>query len=259
MRNGKYAARRSSGTKVVTLLLAVLVLVGCSVGATMAWLVKSTNEVVNTFTVGNIKIDLNEHTYVPATNKLTTTTTKTNSNYKLIPGKNMPKDPFVTVKAGSEKCWLFVAVTEENNAFGQSGEAVIFDVNEGNGTGLWNGVPELSSDGYTNKENVSVYYTIVDSNATENQNINVLKNVKGCNTTGHSDGCVTVASEIDNTWTAAPKLTFNAAAIQYDGLEITGTGDEAELNAAINAFRNLPEDFIEICCNKVTPAPTPET
>lgn len=251
MRNGKFAARRSSGTKVVTLLLAVLVLVGCSVGATMAWLVKSTNEVVNTFTVGNIKIDLNEHVYDPATNTLKADLTKTNSNYKLIPGKNMPKDPFVTVKAGSEKCWLFVRIDEAHIALDASENAVKYSLdNEAWKTLTFD---EDYDDG------VCVYYRIVDASASD-QNLYVLGKEGQCADTTHDNGCVTINADITSSFQSTPVLKFTAAAIQYDGLEVVDGTDPSvdyKAQAAQAAFEKLPADFtIETNLNTtVTPAP----
>lgn len=246
MRNGKFAARRSSGTKVVTLLLAVLVLVGCSVGATMAWLVKSTNEVVNTFTVGNIKIDLNEHVYDPATNTFTSDLTKTNSNYKLIPGKNMPKDPFVTVKADSEKCWLFVRIDETNNKgdTGEYGEIVHYIAAEG-----WT---KLNLTGYDSE--IVFYYRIVDTEEMDDP-IYVLGGVAGC--TMHTNGCVTIDPFVTSSTTTAPVLKFTAAAIQYDGLEVAVGDldiDDLKGQAALKAFDNLPAAF-KSTTNLNTPAP----
>lgn len=266
MKQEKSAARLSSGKKAFSLALAVLLVLGCSLGASLAWLTSTTNEVTNTFTVGNVAITLDEAkvneqgqflkevTNNDAKSFEVTTDIKNaarvqSNKYKLIPGKNYPKDPRITVKAGSEKCWLFVAVTETNNTLGDNGQAVKFQVNDSDGA--WNGVSELGNDNYTKKDNVSVYYTIVDA-STASQDIYVLKKADNeCNDANHATGCVTVASEIGSTWTGTPTLTFNAAAIQYDGLETNKyEGTDAELDAAKAAFWQLPQAFIEICCNK---------
>ena len=69
------------------------------VGGTLAWLTDQTAEVKNTFTVGDINIGL----------------TETTTDYKMVPGNTIAKDPTVTVKAESEACWLFVKVTESAN------------------------------------------------------------------------------------------------------------------------------------------------
>ena len=85
--------------KTLALVLALTLLVAGVVGGTLAWLTDQTAEVKNTFTVGDINIDL----------------TETNRDYKMGPGNTIAKDPTVTVKANSEACWLFVKVTESEN------------------------------------------------------------------------------------------------------------------------------------------------
>lgn len=85
--------------KTLALVLALTLLVAGVVGGTLAWLTDQTAEVKNTFTVGDINIDL----------------TETNRDYKMVPGNTIAKDPTVTVKANSEACWLFVQVTESTN------------------------------------------------------------------------------------------------------------------------------------------------
>ena len=72
--------------KAIAMVLAVMLIVALSVAGTIAWLTDTTEEVENTFTVGNINIDL----------------TETENTYKIIPGTSQSKDPKVTVKGGSE-------------------------------------------------------------------------------------------------------------------------------------------------------------
>lgn len=80
------------------LIIAAALLLVLGIGATIAYLVSSPATVHNTFTVGNVSITLQE---------------TTGAEYKLAPGVALPKDPTVTVKAGSEACWLFVKVEKE--------------------------------------------------------------------------------------------------------------------------------------------------
>ena len=89
--------RRSVSSRAFIALLALVLVIGCVAGGTVAWLVAKTDTVVNTFTYGNIDIALAE---------------TTGTSYKIIPGTDIPKDPKVTVTAGSEACWLFVKVEE---------------------------------------------------------------------------------------------------------------------------------------------------
>ena len=89
--------RRSVSSRAFIALLALVLVIGCVAGGTVAWLVATSDTVTNTFTYGNIDIALAE---------------TTGTNYKVIPGTVIEKDPKVTVKAGSEACWLFVKVEE---------------------------------------------------------------------------------------------------------------------------------------------------
>ena len=91
--------RRGISTKTLVALLSLVLLLGCSLGGTLAWLADSTGPVTNTFTVGDIDITLVE----------------TTEDYKIVPGVNIAKDPKVTVKANSEACWLFVKIEESAN------------------------------------------------------------------------------------------------------------------------------------------------
>lgn len=93
--------RRSVSSRAFIALLALVLVIGCVAGGTVAWLVATTDTVTNTFTYGNIDITLTE---------------TTGTSYKIIPGTDITKNPKVTVKGGSEACWLFVKV-EESGTF----------------------------------------------------------------------------------------------------------------------------------------------
>ncbi|MDD6871339.1 MAG: hypothetical protein PUD68_00680 [Clostridiales bacterium] len=99
---------RSAMRRMLFTLALVLVVAVASVGGTIAWLTATTAPVTNTFTVGNINIELKE------TLKPDGTALAANEKWeaKLIPGTEYFKNPKVTVKGGSEDCWLFVKVTE---------------------------------------------------------------------------------------------------------------------------------------------------
>lgn len=84
--------------RVITIIAAALLLC-CAVGGTLAWLIDKTDPVVNTFTAGNVNIELKE----------------TTKDYKMVPGNKIDKDPIVTVKGGSEACWVFVKVEKSAN------------------------------------------------------------------------------------------------------------------------------------------------
>lgn len=96
--------------KVLVTLLAAVLLVGCTIGGTLAWLSASTDEVENTFTVGEIKITLTETFNTKSSDSLSS-----NDKWvgKIVPGGKEAKDPTITVQAGSEKCYVYALV--ENN------------------------------------------------------------------------------------------------------------------------------------------------
>lgn len=104
-------AKKNSGKKILAMALAVVLLIGVGVGGTLAWLTAQSNDVTNTFTVGNITIDLKEHELKADGSLNTNQEVTANKTYKVVPGGNQPKDPFVTVKSGSEKCYVYVLVT----------------------------------------------------------------------------------------------------------------------------------------------------
>ena len=160
--------------KTLALVLALTLLVAGVVGGTLAWLTDQTAEVKNTFTVGDINIGL----------------TETTTDYKMVPGNTIAKDPTVTVKANSEACWLFVKVTESTDLK----DFITYAIAEG-----WTALPGVDG----------VYYREVPA-STADQTFSVL-----------ADDAVTVKSNVTKTMletakTDAPTLTFKAYAIQKD-------------------------------------------
>ena len=182
--------RRSVSSRTFIAMLALVLVIGCAVGGTVAWLVSKTDPVVNTFTYGDINIELTE-------------TKPDNRQAKIIPGVDIEKDPKVTVKANSEACWLFVKVEET-------------------GTFVTNKVTYSIADGWTKGDGTkiptNVYYREVDA-VTADTSYYVLQG-----STEYPNGVVTVSEELTkaevNSITAEnqPKLTFTAYAVQKDGI-----------------------------------------
>lgn len=94
-------------TKALLMAACALALVLTTVMGTVAYLT-STATVENTFTVGKVKITLDEAN-LATTDDDTDRTTEGNS-YKLMPGHTFDKDPRITVGADSEDCYLFVKI-----------------------------------------------------------------------------------------------------------------------------------------------------
>lgn len=113
MKNGKY--QNGGSKRVMVLALALVLLLGCGIGGTIAWLMDSTDAVVNTFTVGDVEITLKESPYNQTSNTYGELTDGQDNSYPIIPGTTYKKNPTVAVENGSEDCWLFVVVEKTNN------------------------------------------------------------------------------------------------------------------------------------------------
>ena len=89
--------------KAFAVILAAVLILGGAIGGTMAWLIDGTEAVANVFTDSDINITLVEE----AKSKP--------DAFKMIPGHTITKDPKVTVKSGSEDCYLFVKIDKSEN------------------------------------------------------------------------------------------------------------------------------------------------
>ena len=95
--------------KLMTVLALVLV-IAMSVAGTYAYLT-SADKVVNTFTVGDVQIKLDE-AKANADGSLVQGAARVDANsYKLLPGHTYAKDPTVTVLKGSESSYVKMTVT----------------------------------------------------------------------------------------------------------------------------------------------------
>lgn len=178
--------KKGVSTKVFLSLLALVLVAGCAVGGTIAWLTATTEPVVNTFTYGKINIVLTE---------------TTGNAYKIIPGVNISKDPKVTVIGGSEACWLFVKVAEKGTFVT---DKVTYSIAEG-----WTALDATNHPG--------VYYREVDA-VTADTNFNVL-----AGDATYPNGVVTVSEnltkkDIKGLTETRPQLIFTAYAVQKDGI-----------------------------------------
>ena len=101
--------------KILLVGLLVVLVAAVSVGLTVAYLT-SADTVTNTFTVGDVKIALDEDAVnengeaIPGADRVKANT------YKLIPGHTYVKDPTVTVKAGSAESYVRMLVTVTNSS-----------------------------------------------------------------------------------------------------------------------------------------------
>ena len=99
--------------KIMVLLLCAVLLVGVSVAGTAAYLT-SQDTVVNTFTVGQVKIELDE-AKVGEDGRYADHDVRVKGNeYHLLPGMTYDKDPTVTVKANSDEAYIRMLVKVTN-------------------------------------------------------------------------------------------------------------------------------------------------
>ena len=194
--NGGSRPTRTAAKRIGRVFLPICLLVliaGAAVGGTMAYIANVTSPVVNTFSVGDIKITLTEteYEYKDGKDNYGKTAEGVNNSYPMIPGKEYKKDPVVTV-LGSEKsveAYLFVEYTEAMDS------GLEYELN-------W-------EDGWTRLED-GVYYRVVPA-STEDQPFHLIKGDK-----------VKVDPDVINK-KAMPEanstLTFTAYAIQTENLE----------------------------------------
>lgn len=179
--------------KKLTTVLAIVLVVALSVAGTYAYLTSKTATITNTFTVGNVKIDLTE---------------TTGTEYKLIPGKVHEKNPIVTVKGGSEKCYLFVKFDE----IGNPADYLTYTSTLTEANGWTKGTGTIPG---------NVWYRVVDKSE-DNTAYHLLDGDK-----------VTIKDTVTNENMAAAsnaQLAYTAYACQFEGFEDNAAGAWAEVS-----------------------------
>lgn len=100
----------SGAGRMIAAALLILVIVSVTVAGTIAWLTDRSSELKNTFTYGDINIDLTEtDTGIDKDDNALT------NDYLMLPGQTITKDPKVTVKADSVDNWLFVKLEKSGD------------------------------------------------------------------------------------------------------------------------------------------------
>lgn len=97
-------------SKVLITTVCAVLLVTVSVLGTLAYLT-SQDEVVNTFTVGKVKISLDETAVNADGTEIAGADRVKENNYHIIPGQTYVKDPTLTVKAKSEDSYVRMLLT----------------------------------------------------------------------------------------------------------------------------------------------------
>lgn len=230
---------KSTVKKMSLIIAAIMLVVGITIGGTVAWLVSSTGTVTNAFTVGNIQIKLDEaqtnvfgvpykadgETLQTGTYDLSLCRASSGNIYKLLPGGEYVKDPTITVLANSEACYLFVVVDEPDWEITVGTDSKTFkDYVSYTLAFDLSGTPWSKLVGYKN-----VYYTVVAATTADVKFELISGNKISCD--GES-----VTSEMINAWnndsSISKEIKFAAGAVQ-----------QANIASASDAFEKLPSSL----------------
>lgn len=202
--------KKSVSMKTLVLLLAVMLLIGGTIGGTLAYLATKSSEVKNTFTPSDITIELTE--------------SKPDQNTaKMVPGGTIEKDPKVTVKQGSEPCYLFVKIDAANGVvpkqadetkYNNATDFVAYEVADG-----WT---KLTGEGITD---VVYYRTVTNSDTDTTTALTADKEfaiLKGNQVTVLSSVTKDMMDSLKAENATKPTLTFTAYAVQKAGFTTAG-------------------------------------
>lgn len=198
-------------TKALGLVMAAVLLVTATIFGTMAYLT-STDEVVNTFTVGSVAIKLDE-AKANTDGSLVQGADRVQANsYKLLPGHTYAKDPMVTVLNNSEESYVRMTVTLSKSAELDAiftGEANMLEIFNGYDSTNWLYKGNVE-DAAANTRTYEFWYKETVSAADGDVALDALFD------------SITVPGEITNEQLATINdmtITVNAYAIQADGFE----------------------------------------
>ena len=199
--------------KTLITILATVLICCCVAGGTLAWLMDSTKTITNTFTVGNVDIELTE------TDVVTDADGNMSKEFKMVPGNKFKKDPTVTVKAGSEACWVFVEVEAINAA-----DFLNYSVDTSKWKSLDNhdGVYYLEQAALTADGATDATYAVLATLTGDTEGNTVM--VKDGVTKSMMDGLNVAGATL-------PTLSFTAYAVQKENLTVEAAWAEAQ-NAA---------------------------
>ncbi len=209
-------------SKAVVLTLCAVLLVVASVMGTMAYLT-SKDSVNNTFTVGKVKLTLDEtkvdeygEKYLDSDSSSVSESSaaKVKANtYNLVPGHTYIKDPTVHVEAGSEDCYVFVEVDNDLANFEKEGDTIATQITT---TNSWAQLTD--KDG---KDVAGVYYKSV-SKSNDAQDLAVFSSFTLANDANSKEGWSNLSDA---------NIKVTAYAIQQDGFTASKTEGSAEYQA----------------------------
>ena len=198
--------------KALLLTFCAVLLVVASVLGTIAYLTAN-DTVTNTFTVGQVAINLDEAKVNPDGTPVANADRVKANSYKLLPGHTYAKDPTVTVLKGSESSYIKMTVTfnkatELDASFAPDG-ANLTSIFKDYGSDYW--IAKGNTENTTaNTRTYEFWYKEAVGAPTADVKLKALF------------GSITVPSTINNDQLktiAGMTITVNAYAIQADGFE----------------------------------------
>lgn len=219
-------AKKNSGKKVVLTLLAIVLLIGCTIGATVAYLVTRTDSVTNTFVVGDIGTLTLEEDGEAAANQT--------KSFTIIPGVDLAKNVTVSYvyndNAEDMKSAVDVYVFVKVNATGWSVDGTGEGATHKKYTVGANLLSWSIANGWdfvtTESDGSKVYCRVVGKNETlaDAAVIASLSTTAEGEATSNTAKHIAVSNNItkgniDEVAAAAGNITFTAYAIQKDGFD----------------------------------------
>ncbi len=194
-------------SKALLLALCAVMLVCVSVMGTVAYLT-STDSVENTFTVGSVKITMDEAKVNEDGTEVENADRVKTNKYHLLPGHSYTKDPTIHVDAESEDCWLFVKLEDGLTAI-QDTETVL---------------TQMGKNGWTLVEGTTNIYAYKDVATAETKDYVVFGSFK-------------IKGDVDNDTLAEYKdktIVVTAYAVQKDGFDSAAAAWTATYGAPAN-------------------------
>ena len=166
--------------KTIYTILAVVLVCCIAVAGTLAYLTAQTTEVKNTFTSTPTlgKIDLKEHEATANDKGVYTlgTAEVTSNSYKVLPGVDLPKDPFITISEKSDVAsYLYVEVVDNLGANSGLSYALTSDWTKLDVKGANGGAVYVYKDSMliTNENAPATVFILKDNVVTVGQDVNV--------------------------------------------------------------------------------------
>lgn len=208
--------------RILLTMVAALLLVVMSVAGTLAYLTSTSDQVINTFTIGKVNITLDEAKTDEYGVEDTTAARVIENEYKLIPGHTYTKDPEVHVLAESEPSYIYVKITNEMASYMVAG--CIENQMAAHG---WKLLPGYEAEGIYYYVDLSVTEDNVDASIVDARNAAITLPVFDTIT------LLDTLTDAEIQVAATKTIVIQAYALQADGFE---DGDDVGISAVEEAY-----------------------